>query len=309
MRDIHFNGSDLMHVIAIENFTKDYGNNKGVFDVSLHIEKGEVYGYLGPNGAGKSTTLRHLMGFSKPDLGTLLINDLDCWNDKTIIKRDVGYLPGEIALPDDMTGIEYLKLIDKLRKTNDLSYANELIEYFEIDSSVKIKKMSKGMKQKIAIIMAFMHDPDILLLDEPTSGLDPLMQEKFIKLINNEKQKGKTIILSSHIFEEISKLCDRVGIIKKGKLIKEVVMADLKHSENKTYKIEFKNENDFNKIKEIYPDAEVNLTNKQLIISITDNEINNLISDLSACDIRFLKEEKHTLEEYFMKFYEDDENV
>ena len=309
MRDIHFNGSDLMHVIAIENFTKDYGNNKGVFDVSLHIEKGEVYGYLGPNGAGKSTTLRHLMGFSKPDLGTLLINDLDCWNDKTIIKRDVGYLPGEIALPDDMTGIEYLKLIDKLRKTNDLSYANELIEYFEIDSSVKIKKMSKGMKQKIAIIMAFMHDPDILLLDEPTSGLDPLMQEKFIKLINNEKQKGKTIILSSHIFEEISKLCDRVGIIKKGKLIKEVVMADLKHSENKTYKIEFKNENDFNKIKEIYPDAEVYLTNKELIISITDNEINNLISDLSACDIRFLKEEKHTLEEYFMKFYEDDENV
>ena len=108
------NGSDLMHVIAIENFTKDYGNKKGVFDVSLHIEKGEVYGYLGPNGAGKSTTLRHLMGFSKPDSGKLSVNDLDCWKDKTLIKKDVGYLPGEIALPDDMTGIEYLKLIDKL---------------------------------------------------------------------------------------------------------------------------------------------------------------------------------------------------
>ncbi|MBQ6512208.1 ABC transporter ATP-binding protein [Methanobrevibacter sp.] len=298
-----------MHIIAIENFTKDYGNKKGVFDISFHIEKGEVYGYLGPNGAGKSTTLRHLMGFSKPDCGTLSINDLDCWNDKTIIKKDIGYLPGEIALPEDMTGIGYLKLIDKLRKTNDLSYANELIEYFEIDSSMKIKKMSKGMKQKIAIIMAFMHDPDILLLDEPTSGLDPLMQEKFIKLINSEKQKGKTIILSSHIFEEISKLCDRVGIIKKGKLIKEVVMEDLKHSENKTYKIEFKNENDFTKIKEKYPSAKLKTTEKQVIISITDNEINDLISDLSSCDIRFLKEEKHTLEEYFMKFYEDDENV
>ena len=302
-------GSDLMHIIAIENFTKDYGNKKGIFDISFHIEKGEVYGYLGPNGAGKSTTLRHLMGFSKPDCGTLSINDLDCWNDKTIIKKDIGYLPGEIALPEDMTGIGYLKLIDKLRKTNDLSYANELIEYFEIDSSMKIKKMSKGMKQKIAIIMAFMHDPDILLLDEPTSGLDPLMQEKFIKLINSEKQKGKTIILSSHIFEEISKLCDRVGIIKKGKLIKEVVMEDLKHSENKTYKIEFKNENDFTKIKEKYPSAKLKTTEKQVIISITDNEINDLISDLSSCDIRFLKEEKHTLEEYFMKFYEDDENV
>ncbi|MBR5504153.1 MAG: ATP-binding cassette domain-containing protein, partial [Methanobrevibacter sp.] len=167
-----------MQVISIENFTKDYGDNKGVFDVSLSIEQGEVYGYLGPNGAGKSTTLRHLMGFSKPDLGNLSISDLDCWKDKTTIKKDVGYLPGEIALPDDMTGMEYLKLIDKLRKTNDLTYAYELIEYFEIDTSVKIKSMSKGMKQKIAIIMAFMHNPQILLLDEPTSGLDPLMQEK-----------------------------------------------------------------------------------------------------------------------------------
>ena len=302
-------GSDVMQVISIENFTKDYGDNKGVFDVSLSIEQGEVYGYLGPNGAGKSTTLRHLMGFSKPDLGNLSISDLDCWKDKTTIKKDVGYLPGEIALPDDMTGMEYLKLIDKLRKTNDLTYAYELIEYFEIDTSVKIKSMSKGMKQKIAIIMAFMHNPQILLLDEPTSGLDPLMQEKFIKLIKSEKQNGKTIILSSHIFEEISKLCDRVGIIRKGRLIKEVVMEDLKHSENKTYKIEFKNEDDFNRIKDLYPDAQFEARKNQAMISIVDSEINDLISNLASCDLLFLKEEKHTLEEYFMKFYEGDENV
>lgn len=298
-----------MQIITIKNFTKDYGNEKGVFDVSIGIEKGEVYGYLGPNGAGKSTTLRHLMGFSKPDSGTLSINNLDCWNDKTAIKKDIGYLPGEIALPEDMTGIAYLKLIDKLRKTNDLSYAEDLIEYFEIDTHMQIKKMSKGMKQKIAIIMALMHNPEILLLDEPTSGLDPLMQEKFIRLIKREKQNGKTIILSSHIFEEISKVCDRVGIIKRGKLIKEVVMKDFKHSENKTYKIEFKNENDFNKIRRAYPDADFKTKEMQIIISITDREINGLISNLSSCEVAFLKEEKHTLEEYFMKFYGDEEHV
>ena len=298
-----------MQIITIKNFTKDYGNEKGVFDVSIGIEKGEVYGYLGPNGAGKSTTLRHLMGFSKPDSGTLSINNLDCWNDKTAIKKDIGYLPGEIALPEDMTGIAYLKLIDKLRKTNDLSYAEDLIEYFEIDTHMQINKMSKGMKQKIAIIMALMHNPEILLLDEPTSGLDPLMQEKFIRLIKREKQNGKTIILSSHIFEEISKVCDRVGIIKRGKLIKEVVMKDFKHSENKTYKIEFKNENDFNKIRRAYPDADFKTKEMQIIISITDREINDLISNLSSCEVAFLKEEKHTLEEYFMKFYGDEEHV
>ena len=298
-----------MQIITIKNFTKDYGNEKGVFDVSIGIEKGEVYGYLGPNGAGKSTTLRHLMGFSKPDSGTLSINNLDCWNDKTAIKKDIGYLPGEIALPEDMTGIAYLKLIDKLRKTNDLSYAEDLIEYFEIDTHMQIKKMSKGMKQKIAIIMALMHNPEILLLDEPTSGLDPLMQEKFIRLIKREKQNGKTIILSSHIFEEISKVCDRVGIIERGKLIKEVVMKDFKHSENKTYKIEFKNENDFNKIRRAYPDADFKTKEMQIIISITDREINDLISNLSSCEVAFLKEEKHTLEEYFMKFYGDEEHV
>ena len=298
-----------MGIISIQNFTKDYGNKKGVFNISININKGEVYGYLGPNGAGKSTTLRHLMGFSKADNGTLLINNLDCWKDKTKIKKDIGYLPGEIALPDDMTGIEYLKLIDKMRKTNDLSYANKLLEYFEINPDMKIKRMSKGMKQKIAIIMAFMHNPEILLLDEPTSGLDPLMQEKFIKLVKKEKQKGKTIILSSHIFEEISKVCDRVGIIKEGKLIKEVIMKDLKHSENKTYKIEFKNEKDFNKIKKLYPDARFKTGEKQVIVSIVDSELNKLISNLATCDLLFLKEEKHTLEEYFMKFYGDDEDV
>ena len=178
-------------LLKMVGITKTFPGVKALDGVNLEVKRGTVHALMGENGAGKSTTLRHLMGFSKPDLGNLSISDLDCWKDKTTIKKDVGYLPGEIALPDDMSGMEYLKLIDKLRKTNDLSYANELIEYFEIDSSVKIKKMSKGMKQKIAIIMAFMHDPDILLLDEPTSGLDVISSKVIIDFVKEEKGENK----------------------------------------------------------------------------------------------------------------------
>lgn len=182
---------------------------------------------------------------------------MDCWKEQKKIQRHVGYLPGELSFPDDMTGLAYLKLIAKMRKQKDFSYAEKLLEFFEINPDTGMKRMSKGMKQKIGIVSAFMHDPDILLLDEPTSGLDPLMQNRFIELVEQEKRKGKTIILSSHIFEEVEKTCDRIGMIRKGKLIQEVTIDDL-------------------------------------------------IAVLSKCRINFLKEEKHTLEEYFMQFYEGD---
>lgn len=297
----------VMTTININHFTKNYGNGKGVFDVSIEIKKGEVYGYLGPNGAGKSTTLRHLMGFSKPDTGSISINNKDCWNEQKEIQNNIGYLPGEIAFPDDMTGLEYLKLISKMRNMKDFSYAEKLLKQFDINPNYSIKKMSKGMKQKIGIVAAFMHNPSILLLDEPTSGLDPLMQKRFIELIKSEKKKGKTIILSSHIFEEVEKVCDRIGLIRNGKLIKEITIEELRHSQLKTYKIEFKSSNDLKKIKKTYPNAEFCEKKNQMIISINDTEINQLIKELSKYDLLFLKEKKHTLEEYFMQFYGGDE--
>lgn len=168
--------------------------------------------------------------------------------------------------------------------------------------------MSKGMKQKIGIIAAFMHDPDILLLDEPTSGLDPLMQNRFIELVEQEKMNGKTIILSSHIFDEVEKTCDRIGMIRNGKLIQEVTIDELRHSQFKTYKIELLDTLSFEKLKQAYPNAEHKEKHKQMIISINDSEINHLLSVLSTCHVAFLKEEKHTLEEYFMKFYGGDKN-
>lgn len=208
-----------MSIIEISNLTRDYGNQKGIFDISFDVNKGEVFGFLGPNGAGKTTTIRHLMGFIKPKSGKCTINGLNCWDDCKDIQKNLGYIPGEINFFDDMTGTEFLSFISKFKGITNLDRQKELIERFELDPKGKIKKMSKGTKQKLGIVTAFMHNPDILILDEPTSGLDPLMQNRFIELIDEEKKSGKTILLSSHIFDEVERTCDRIGIIRSGKLV------------------------------------------------------------------------------------------
>lgn len=206
-------------VIEINNVTKNFGKHRGIEDISFCVGQGEIFGFLGPNGAGKTTTIRHLMGFIKSQSGNCAISGMDCWKERDKIQKSLGYIPGEINFFDDMTGTEFLRFVAKYKGIANLDRQKELIERFELDPSGKIKKMSKGMKQKIGIITAFMHDPDILILDEPTSGLDPLMQNRFVELIAEEKEKGKTILLSSHIFEEVERTCDRIGIIKDGKMV------------------------------------------------------------------------------------------
>lgn len=210
-----------MNRIGVEHLTRDYGSGKGVFDVSFGIEEGTAFGFLGPNGAGKTTTIRHLMGFLRPQAGKCTIDGLDCWKESFRIQEHVGYIPGEINFFDDMTGVEFLRFIEKYWKMGRSSRRDELLELFELDPRGKMKKMSKGMKQKLGIVAALMHDPQILILDEPTSGLDPLMQGRFVDLIAAEKERGKTILLSSHMFEEVERTCDRIGIIRKGRLVEE----------------------------------------------------------------------------------------
>ena len=293
-----------MNIIDISNLTKDYGEGKGIFDISISIKKGEVYGYLGPNGAGKSTTLRHLMGFGKADSGSASIMGMDCWKEQKKIQPHLGYLPGEISFPDDMTGEKYLKLISKMRGMRDFTYAQRLLDMFDINPRAGIKRMSKGMKQKIGITAAFMHDPEIILLDEPTSGLDPLMQNKFISLLEEEKSKGKTIIISSHIFEEVEKTCDRIGMIKNGRIIQEISVEELTRSKMKTYTAELSDELSARRLCEKYPGAVCD--KNRITLSINDSELNEFIRHLAQYDILSLNEEKHTLEEYFMKFYGGD---
>lgn len=226
-----------MSVINVQNLTRNYGSGKGIFDVSIQVKKGEVFGFLGPNGAGKTTTIRHLMGFIKPKAGSCQIDGLDCWKDRDKIQKRLGYIPGEISFFDDMTGKEFLKFVSDYRNLGKENRIQEMLERFESNPKGKIKKMSKGMKQKLGIVSAFMHDPDILILDEPTSGLDPLMQNRFVELVAEEKKKGKTILLSSHMFEEVERTCDRIGIIRNGKLVTVDSVETLRKRHMHTYTV------------------------------------------------------------------------
>ncbi|AGM25567.1 ABC transporter ATP-binding protein [Spiroplasma chrysopicola] len=210
-------------MIQIKKVTKIYGKDIGNFNISININDGEIYGILGPNGAGKSTLIRQIMGFIKSDAGIISFNNLNPWLNSKEIMKDTGYLSGEISLYENLKGTEYLKLIKNFRPKVNWKYVEKLILHFELNVNTKIKKMSKGMKQKLAIIAAVMHKPKFLILDEPTSGLDPVMQDQFNELILKMREKDKTtIIICSHIFDEIAKLCDRVGFIKHGKLIEEM---------------------------------------------------------------------------------------
>ncbi len=196
-------------MIALEHVTKTFANGHGIFDLSFAVAQGEVFGYLGPNGAGKSTTIRLLMGFLRPDGGTAAINGLDCWAKAAEIQQSVGYLPGEIGFFDDMTGTQFLDLMTSMRRLPDHARRSDLIARFELDPRQMIRKMSKGTKQKVGIIAAFMHRPSVLILDEPTSGLDPLMQQRFLELVEEDKARGATILMSSHLFTEVERVCDR----------------------------------------------------------------------------------------------------
>ncbi len=295
-----------MSVIDINNLTKDYGNNKGVFDLSFKIEKGEAFGFLGPNGAGKTTTIRHLLGFLNSDKGTCKINGLDCRTQSAEIEKKLGYLPGEIAFLDEMKGIDFLKYVAELKGMKDLTKMNELISFFELDPSGRLKKMSKGMKQKIGIVSAFMSDPDVLILDEPTSGLDPLMQSKFVDLIEKEKAAGKTILMSSHSFEEVERTCDRVGIIKNGRLVTIEQVATLKSSQRKQYIINFTSKEEADNFqKESFDIKEVN--GRHVTVSIT-GQISPLIKALANYSVSSLDTKTQSLEDIFMHFYGGDDN-
>ncbi len=236
-----------MPVIEVNGLTKDYGHGRGIFDISLNVEKGVCYGFLGPNGAGKTTTIRHLMGFSKPQRGTAVISGCDCWNHATELKTQIGYLPGEIAFPKGLTGTEFLNMQMKMRGVTDDTYLKELLKRFELDPAMNVDKMSLGVHRKLAVVTAFIHDPSILILDEPTSGLDPVMQQCFIDFILAEKKRGKTILLSSHIFHEVDATCDRISIIKDGKIVADFVADELKKRSSKIYRVTFGDKESFDR--------------------------------------------------------------
>ncbi|MEI0699978.1 ABC transporter ATP-binding protein [Brachyspira intermedia] len=291
-----------MSVIKVDNITKDYGSGRGVFDLSFEVNNGEIFGMLGPNGAGKTTTIRQLMGFIKSDKGNAKILNMNCFDKRENIQSKLGYLPGEIAFMDEMKGDDFINFIADMKSIKNKNRIKELIDIFELDANRKINKMSKGTKQKIGIVCAFMNEPEVAILDEPTSGLDPLMQKKFIDLILEEKKKGTTIFMSSHIFEEIEKTCDRTAILKDGKLIAIENMEELKSKKNKNFEVVFQNEKDAQNFKnKISFKSELN--NNIVKILIANNEVNSFIKELSNYDILDINSSSQTLEELFLHFY------
>lgn len=296
-----------MSVIEISNLTKDYGHGRGIFDVSLNVKKGECFGFLGPNGAGKTTTIRHLMGFSKPQSGSAKIQSKDCRINAAELQQTIGYLPGEIALPTSITGDEFLQMQMKMKNVVDDSYCKMLCEKFEFNGEIETKRMSLGMKRKLAVIIAFLHDPDILILDEPTSGLDPVMQQVFIEYILSEKERGKTIFLSSHIFHEIDETCDRIAIIRDGVIVSQFVADEIKNRENKIYRVTFKELDGYKQFVNMpYDFTSKNEQKLRARAKVNDKDVNKFISDISQLDIADVHEIPFTLENYFMQFYKED---
>ncbi|MFZ2648453.1 MAG: ABC transporter ATP-binding protein [Lactococcus chungangensis] len=294
-----------MPVIKVEHLTKDFGSGRGIFDVNLEVNEGEVLGFLGPNGAGKTTTIRHLLGFTKPDKGNSYIFDKDTKKHHSQILKDVGYLPGEVALPEALTGIQFLDMMAEMKQLKDNKKRDDLLERFELNPNQSTKRMSIGEKRKLAVVAAFMHDPQVLILDEPTSGLDPIMQDQFIRFMLNEKSRGKTILLSSHIFSEVDALSDRISIIKEGKIISNFKTEEIRNTKRKTFEIYFKNSSDIKEFEKKcnYEVVEMNLPMKQLVINLEKEELNNLISILRSYDLSSFLERPFTLESYFMHFY------
>ena len=288
------------NVIEIENLTKDYGNGRGIFNENLTIKHGEMVGFVGPNGSGKTTTIRNILGFIKPTSGSVKVNGLSSWEHASEIAKSVGYVPGEIAFPDLPTGIAFLKCQAEFYGLKDMSYANELIEKLQLDPRANLKRMSKGMKQKTALVAALMNDSPIIILDEPTTGLDPLMRVTFLDIIKKEHEKGKTIFMSSHLFEELETTCDRVALINDGHIIDIADMNEIRHRPVKDMKIEFTNKADYDKfVGAGYEITRLQEQYNQATIRIKSEDTGKLLGALKGYDVKFISELPYTLEKHF----------
>ena len=296
-------------IIEVDHLTKDYGYGRGVFDVSIKVHKGECYGYLGPNGAGKSTTIRHIVGFSKPQKGSVKIFGQDTFGNTEKILGRVGYLPGEPAIPAGLDGWGFIKMMQGMRGEVNEERLNYLLDLFKFNPDANVKEMSLGDKRKLAVVTAFMNDPDVLILDEPTSGLDPIMQKVFIKFIIEEKKRGKTILLSSHIFSEVDATCDTISIIKDGKHVSTFNAQSLKREQDRTFIIDFFDKENFNKYLNEKNKFKVEYSNDKVLLAVVtfpNDKYNEFFDSLNGVKVKKLQEKPFTLQDYFMSFYKEE---
>jgi ABC-2 type transport system ATP-binding protein len=291
-------------MIQTVGLTKYYKKrSRGILDVNLDIRKGEIFGFIGPNGAGKSTTVRTLLNLIFPTEGSASVNGLDVVRDTVEIRKHIGYIPSEVNYYGDMTVQDFLVYAASFYGEKKPDAMHALAKRLELDLTRKIENLSYGNKRKVAIVQALQHDPDILILDEPTAGLDPLMQNTFFNLLEEEKNKGKTIFFSSHILSEVQRICDRVGIIKEGRLIRVETIDEIMKTRAKKVRIK----TDQNFLKE--DDDIVNLQRENDHLSfVYTGTIDRLLSMLQGQTIHDLSIVDPTLEEIFMHYYERDDD-
>ncbi|WP_163103445.1 ABC transporter ATP-binding protein [Peribacillus alkalitolerans] len=291
-----------MNVIEINNLTKTYGKARGISDISFNVEQGEIFGFIGPNGAGKSTTIRTLLSLIYPTSGSATIFGKDCIQFAPEIKKEIGYLPSEVFYYDNMKVKDLLKYSASFYKKDCSKRIKDLAEIMDLDLNKKIDDLSLGNKKKVGIVQGLLHEPKLIILDEPTSGLDPLMQQKFFELLEEENKKGATILFSSHILSEVQRLCNRVAIIKEGKIVTVEKISTLQENTYKKFKIETKSQPDQNYF---------NLTgvnnlevNNNVTSFLFKGNINTVMKKIAEMEIVNLWIEEPDLEEIFMHYYE-----
>jgi len=291
-----------MNVIEIENLTKYYGKARGIIDINFNVEEGEIFGFIGPNGAGKSTTIRTLLGLIYPTRGRAKIFGKDCIKYGPEIKKEIGYLPAEVFYYDKMKVIDLLKYSASFYKKDASKRIYELAEAMNLDINKRIDDLSLGNKKKVGIVQGLLHEPKLIILDEPTSGLDPLMQQKFFNLLAEENKKGVTILFSSHILSEVQRLCNRVAIIKEGRIVKVEKISALKENNYKKFKIQTMTKLDKNHFNITgVSDLEVK---DSMVSFLFRGNINSIMKKISEIEIANLWVEEPDLEEIFMHYYE-----
>ena len=294
-------------IIEVKGLTKNYGSKRGIIDVSFQVEEGEVFGFLGPNGAGKTTTIRTLMALLKADAGTARIAGMDVWEQSVAIKRLVGYLPGELSLDPDLTGGQILEYFGHLRGGIDQAYLKQLIARLELDPSRKFRQYSSGNKRKLGLIQAFMHRPRLIMLDEPTNGLDPLNQQEFARMVKEAHDDGRTVFLSSHILTEVEQMCDRVGIIREGRLVRIGGVAELKDIKRHDVTITFADGVPAEAFKTLDGVTQVEaLADGHTLRLSVSGELDAVIKAAAKYPVVTLTSHEPSLEDIFLRFYQGD---
>ncbi len=289
--------------IEIVGLHKAYGKIQAVRGISMRIERGEIFGFLGPNGAGKTTTIRCMLDVIRPTQGSIHILGLDAQHERHVLHQRIGYLPGDVRLPGEMTGRQIIDYFSRLQGLEPV-LLNDLVKRFDVELKRPLKGYSKGMRQKIGIVLAFMCDPELLILDEPTSGLDPLVQKTFNEFLLEEQARGKTVFMSSHIMSDVEKVCQRVAVIRAGELVTVETVEALREKAGQRVTVEFGDPVSNEELAHIPGVNLVTLTNGSYHFTMSGS-MDPLIKALSHHEVLRLNAEEAPLEEVFLKFYEE----